>query len=495
MAKEINLVPDIKDEFIRAIKFRNFVFFLCIVVSSASLIVILIFLGISGGQQGFITAKQNTIDAMEKKITDYSDLSEFLTIRDQLTNINAIAENKIAMSRVFNVLSALIPTSREKDYINVSELNVNFNDEDDTVTFGISAQANAVTEPEIDYKVLDAFKKSMAYMRYDYGRYVDKDGNEIPAYCMIEHGDDGAIFRDPNAGYYAYWLIQGEGCNPGASEDEDSDFSDFGTDTTSTITPSKTSDSIFDDDDFGLTTNTLDTTNELNTTNITTQPEVKKEPTLEELSSKLGYQVEKYDNQNVVRIWRTPQFSKWYKDDYMSLDGGITGIEHFNSSCIKYSGTEKDNGITWASTNDSCLLVPSGSEGIVVESSSNGRDSNRKLVLRFVARISLNQEAFLFKNYHLIALPPSGRHNVTDSYSQVQSIFAERATDCEQTDTECITTPTSDSTPTVDITPTTLDTGDDFTDASDDYTVVDTTPTDTTPTDTTPTNEGEDDLW
>ena len=44
MAKEINLVPDIKDEFIKALKFRNFVFFLCIVVSASSLIVMLIFL-------------------------------------------------------------------------------------------------------------------------------------------------------------------------------------------------------------------------------------------------------------------------------------------------------------------------------------------------------------------------------------------------------------------------------------------------------------------
>ena len=88
--KEINLVPDIKDDFIKALKFRNFVFFLCIVVSASSLVVMLIFLSIAGGQQGFITAKQNTIEALQKKIDDYSDLSDFLTIRDQLKNISLI---------------------------------------------------------------------------------------------------------------------------------------------------------------------------------------------------------------------------------------------------------------------------------------------------------------------------------------------------------------------------------------------------------------------
>ena len=48
---------------------------------------------------------------------------------------------------------------------------------EDNPTFTIDAQANAGQEPYIDYRVLDAFKKSMQYMRYDYGEYVDKEGD------------------------------------------------------------------------------------------------------------------------------------------------------------------------------------------------------------------------------------------------------------------------------------------------------------------------------
>ncbi len=159
MAKEINLVPDIKDEFIRALKFRNFVFFLCIVISAASMIVILIFLGVAGGQQGFITAKQTTIEALEKKISDYEDLSDFLTIRDQLGNIASINENKVMMSRTFNALSAIIP--RGADYVSVSQIAVNLSKENDAATFTLDAQADAGTEPYIDYKVLDSVEKSI----------------------------------------------------------------------------------------------------------------------------------------------------------------------------------------------------------------------------------------------------------------------------------------------------------------------------------------------
>ena len=260
MAREINLVPDIKNEFIKTLKFRNFVFFLCIVIASGSLIVTLIFLSIAGGQQGFITAKQNTLKALEQKINEYSDLSDFLTIRDQLGNIASITENKVMLSRTFNVLSALIPTGA--DYINISELSVNLSGEAPTFTF--DAQANAGTEPFIDYNVLDSFKKSMSYMRYDYGEYVDKNGDSIPAYCMIESDQEGATLRDAEKGYYAYWLIDGEGCNPATKDEEE---------------------------------NEENSENEENRTVLNAT----------ELSQKTGYQLEEWNGQNVVKIWRTPQ--------------------------------------------------------------------------------------------------------------------------------------------------------------------------------------------
>ena len=155
--KEINLVPDIKDEFIKTLKFRNIVFFGCIMVASCSLIVILIFLTIAGGQQGFITSKQTTIAALEQKISDYTDLSDFLTIRDQLGNISLITQNKVMLSRTFNILSAIIPSGT--DYINISELSIDLSTE--SPTFRFEAQANAGSEPYIDYNVLDSFKKSM----------------------------------------------------------------------------------------------------------------------------------------------------------------------------------------------------------------------------------------------------------------------------------------------------------------------------------------------
>ncbi|MBR2994177.1 hypothetical protein IKF43_02180 [Candidatus Saccharibacteria bacterium] len=377
MAREINLVPDIKGEMIKALKLRNFIFFLCIVVAAASIGITAIFGLIMGGQQLALDNKKTTLDSLSTKLNSYSDLSEFLTIKDQLGDISAITGNKKVLSRTFNILSAIIPTGA--DTITISELSVNLSA--DQPTFSFDAQANAGKEPFIDYNVLDSFKKSMKYMRYDYGNYVDKNGAVIPSYCIIESGQDGATFNDAAKGLYALWTINAEGCNPSSD------------------------------------------------------------------TKASAYTTEDYEGQQVVRIWRTPQYDDWYKEKqvegqpYMSLDGQISGVEHFESACTTYAGnaTKDASKPEWISHNDSCTLVPGGDDGIKISDSSNGRGVGDELVLRFSAVISLAPEVYSFTNSHMLAIAPTGRHNVTDSYVQIQAMFGERARDCADGDTACST--------------------------------------------------------
>ncbi|MBQ2672967.1 hypothetical protein IJG01_03305 [Candidatus Saccharibacteria bacterium] len=376
MAKEINLVPDVKAEMIKTLKLRNFIFFLCIVVTAASIGVTAIFWLTASGQQLAIDSKKNTIDSLSSKINLYGDLNDFLTIKDQLNKINTLTEQKQVLSRTFNILSAIIPAAgNNDDQITISELNVNLSEEKPSFTF--DAQADARKEPFIDYNVLDAFKKSMQYMHYDYGRYVDKEGNNIPAYCIIESNSDG-MFKDSSRGRYAYWTIDAEGCNQNEST---------------------------------------------------------------------GYTTETYEGQNVVKIWRTPQFTEWYKENptddqpSISLDGTIKNVPHFKSSCITYSGNNSKSSSSpeWSEIN-SCKLVPEGTEGIRISDSSNGRGASGELVLRFSAVIEFAPEVYKFSNYHMVAIGPSGRYNVTDSYVQVQAMFGERAADCAKDDTACNST-------------------------------------------------------
>ena len=62
-------------------------------------------------------------------------------------------------------------------------------------------------------------------------------------------------------------------------------------------------------------------------------------------------------------------------------------------------------------------------------------------MLRFSATLTLDPAVFEFKNKHVMAISPSGQ-NVTDSYRQVEGMFAERAADCSDSDVICTTTST-----------------------------------------------------
>lgn len=410
MAREINLVPDIKNEMIRALKLRNLIFFICIVVGATSIIALAIFGSIVGGQQIAINGKKDTLDNLSAKLNSYSDLGDFLTIRDQLGNLSSITANKKVLSRTFNILSAIMPTGA--DTITISELNVNLSST--SPTFSFEAQANAGREPFIDYNVLDSFKKSMKYMRYDYGDYVDKEGAKIPAYCMIETGTDGATLNDADKGLYALWVIEGDGCNPSdaafikANEEEE------------------------DEDTEETTPNEGDVSGE---SGEEEEPEEEEEPSVPDDA----YVTEDYYGLNVVRIWRTPQYSDWYNAGYLTEDGTISGVPHFDSVCITYQGVRSNDSssLKWSETNEGCMLVPGGDEGIRISDSSNGRGASDELVLRFSAIITFDPAVYSFDNHHMRAIPPAGRRNVTDSYVQIQDMFGEKARDCAVGDTAC----------------------------------------------------------
>ena len=381
MAREINLVPDVKGEMIKALKMRNFILFVCIIVAAASVGVTVVFGLIMGGQQLARDGKKQSIEELSSKLNSYSELGQTLTIKNQVEDISAISDNKQVFTRTFNLLSAILPTGL--DTIRISELRVNLSGDEETSqpTLNFDAQANAGKEPYIDYNVLDSFKKSMQFMHYDYGNYVDKDGNTIPSYCMIEKGVDGAMLRDEKNNYYAYWTLKEDGCLASDVKAED-------------------------------------------------------------------YTTEDFNGEKVVKIWRTPQYKTWYKANSdktnMTLDGTITGVPHFESQCITYTGDDSSdkNNPKWSNDNQ-CNLITRGdstANSIVIIESSNGRDANEELVLRFTATIYVNPEFYKFNNHHMIALAPSGRVNVTDSFVQIQSMFEQRASDCEEGDTSCEST-------------------------------------------------------
>ena len=107
---EINLVPDVKQELIRARMIRSTVVSGAIIVTIVSVAVVAVLAIYIFGAQAVRGALADTaIKDGSAKLASVEDLSKILTIQNQLTKMTALNDDKKIDSRVFSMLSAVIP--------------------------------------------------------------------------------------------------------------------------------------------------------------------------------------------------------------------------------------------------------------------------------------------------------------------------------------------------------------------------------------------------
>lgn len=377
---EINLVPDLKAAILKTQRIRNIVFIVCVLTMIGVGVIVAVMFSIKLVQDVQIGEQTERLKMMSQTINSYDDLNEFLTIQNQLNSIDKISKSRADYSRIFNLIDTLVPENG--DEISFSEINVNL--AENSIRF--KAQADAKVEPLIDYRVLEAFKKSMEFMKFDYGEYKNENNITIPSVCIIETDENGEILKDSETGdLYVIWTKGVSGCDP---EDNGEEVTDEDGNTTFVKTEVV---NILEDDVLRAR-----------------------------------------EDENSVKIWRTPQFNDWYhgegKDNYINDSGEISGIEHFESACIEYELV----GQRWTSSNK-CNLI---TEELNISESSNGKGPDG-LVLMFTATVVYNPEAMLMKNKHMSFISPSGFANVTDSNLQIQKLFKEEADDCKNEDVDC----------------------------------------------------------
>ncbi len=160
---EINLVPDVKQELIKAQRIRATVISFSIIIGVVTLGIVAI---LAVYVFGFQTIRSGLADGAIKdganKLSSIEDLSKTLTIQNQLTKISALHSDKKIDSRIFNVLAAIIPPSPND--VKISTLTV------DSLTSTISIEGQAANS----YKAVEVFKKTIEGARVKF----TADGSE-----------------------------------------------------------------------------------------------------------------------------------------------------------------------------------------------------------------------------------------------------------------------------------------------------------------------------
>lgn len=160
---EINLVPDVKQALIKAQRIRSTVVAMSILVGIVSIGVVSVLAFYAYAVQ---TVRSNILDGQIKdgstKLSKVEDLSKILTIQNQLTKISNLNANKNIESRLFDVLTKIIPPAPNN--IQISSLKV----DSETGTIKIEGQA-----PN-SYAGLETFKKTILATKVN---YKDSDNN------------------------------------------------------------------------------------------------------------------------------------------------------------------------------------------------------------------------------------------------------------------------------------------------------------------------------
>lgn len=147
---QINLVPDVKQELLKAQRMRSMVVSISIITSIVSVAVVVVLLvyvyGIQFGRNVYL---DNQIKNKSADLAKVEDLSRMVTIQNQLGKVSTLNEEKTVSSRVFDMLSAVLPP--EPNSVKISQVDVNT----DEKTIRLEGQTRG-------YDSMEVFKKTVA---------------------------------------------------------------------------------------------------------------------------------------------------------------------------------------------------------------------------------------------------------------------------------------------------------------------------------------------
>lgn len=178
---EINLIPDVKQELLRAQRARAFVVSVSIVVGIVAIgIVVLLAVYVYGVQAVRQNLANDAINKGSAQLSSVEDLSKVLTIQNQLKQIDTLNEGKMLDSRIFDMLSAVVPPAPNQVQVASIALNA------ETKTIIIEGQTPA-------YDSVEVFKKTIGGAVVTYTRdgeaQEDKLAEEV-SISEVSYGED-----------------------------------------------------------------------------------------------------------------------------------------------------------------------------------------------------------------------------------------------------------------------------------------------------------------
>lgn len=179
---QLNLLPDVKLEYLRSTRQRRLVIGISLIVAAASVAVVVILAGIVYGlQRQNLNDLNDDIKMYSGQLSDKPDLDKVLTVQNQLGSLAALHDQKPVASRLFNYLAQMTPVNA-----GISQIDVNFTDKQMTIT----GAANGLD-------VANTYVDTLKFTKYQ--KTGENAGPETKAFSNVvlsqfSRNDEGANF-------------------------------------------------------------------------------------------------------------------------------------------------------------------------------------------------------------------------------------------------------------------------------------------------------------
>lgn len=165
---EINLVPDVKRELLRAQTQRNFVISIAIIAAiAAGAVAVLVAAYVYGAQVLMMRTANSAIDREFATLSSVEDLDKMLTIQNQLNTVSSLNQNKRMTSRLYDMLNVIVP--EDPHNVRISSMIVEpAGAEDDGEEVNGEATVTLEGQTTGSYASLEVFEKMIAAAVIEY---------------------------------------------------------------------------------------------------------------------------------------------------------------------------------------------------------------------------------------------------------------------------------------------------------------------------------------
>lgn len=137
---QLNLLPAVKMEYIKAERVRRLVLTVSILVTVAAMALLLLLLSVAGLQKKHLSDLNKDILSETTKLQHEPQINKMLTVQNQLSSLTALHANKPAAARLIDYLNQVTPSN-----VNITDFTIDFSQQTATLT-GTSSSLASVNQ-------------------------------------------------------------------------------------------------------------------------------------------------------------------------------------------------------------------------------------------------------------------------------------------------------------------------------------------------------------